>query len=358
MKLRLLDKYLGKQVIGIILVVSLALLGFDYFFNLVHELKMVGKGNYTLWQAFSFLLLTAPSRLYSLFPWAALIGSLIALGGLAHHSELVVMRTASISIFQIVSSVLKAAVVLVIIVVFVGEVIAPSLEQYAQNRKTFYVSSGKSLQTVFGLWVKQGNEFLQIQRIDQNGDLYGITRYEFDNQRRLIQASVAEKATKIGEKWVLQNVKGTTFLGNRTQAFLEDEQLLPFSLNKEVLEASMIKHPERLSLPALWRVLHHPSSTEINTQSYELALWVKLLQPVVILMMVFLGAPFVFGPLRGSKSMGVKILVGVLIAFLFHTVNNLFAPLAVVYQFPPIIAVLTPILVFSTIGVLLLRRAR
>src|SRR5437016_4403641 len=93
----ILDKYLAKQIIGIILVTSLALLGIDLFFNLVNELKIVGKGSYHSGEMLSYLALTAPTRFYVMFPWSALIGTLIALSMMANHRELVVMRTSSIS---------------------------------------------------------------------------------------------------------------------------------------------------------------------------------------------------------------------------------------------------------------------
>ncbi len=356
MKTRILDKYLAKQITAMILIVALALVGFDLFFNLVQELKMVGRGDYTVVRALAFLFLTMPSRLYSLFPWAALIGSLIALGALGSRSELVVMRTAAMSIAKIVRSVLKAAMVLIVAVVFMGEVLAPALERYAQSKKTLYLSAGQSIQTSFGMWIKQGENFLQVQTIDSEGVLHGLTWYQFD-KRQLKEALYAQSAYQKGEKWYLQDVRGTRFLPGQTQTFNVAKQEVQHLLDAEVLETARVKHPERLSLPMLWRVMHHKSTHELNTQSYELAFWVKLLQPVVILVMVFLAVPFVFGPLR-SKSMGFKIVTGILVAFSFHTLNHLFAPLAIVYQWPPLIAVLGPILLFSGIGFWLLHRVK
>lgn len=355
--MNILDKYLAKHVILTILVVALALLGFDLFFNLVHELKVVGKGQYTLLTALAYLSLTMPSRMYAMFPWSALIGTLISLGALANHSELVVMRTSAISVTRICWSVIKAALLLTAIVVFLGEGIAPAAERVAQNKRTLALSGGQTIQTAYGLWIRQGHDFIHVQTVRGNGELVGVTRYQFSDDRKLKSAIFAESAKKEGKEWRLSRVQGTEFSHNKTHVFQVEEQILPSLLEPEILQTAMIKHPERLSIPALWRIIQNRLKNGLSSQNYQLALWTKLFQPLVIIMMVILAVPFVFGPLR-SGSQGLRVVVGILVAFSFHTLNGLFSPLAIVYQFPPVLAVLLPILIFSVVGFWLLRRVR
>lgn len=355
--MKILDKYIAKQIIVTIVIVAFALLGFDLFFKLVDELRIVGKGQYTLSRAFMFLILTIPSRLYAMFPWSALLGALIGLGALANHSELVVMRTATISVARITWAVLKAALVLMFFVVLVGEGVAPTTERLASDKRTLALSGGQTIQTDFGLWVRQGREFIHVKTIRPNGELLGVTRYQFDAHRRLIEALFAESAIQVDKDWRLNKVSGTQFLQDKTHSFKRGTQIIQSLLEPEILETAVVKHPERLSLLALFRVIQHRTKNALNTQTYELAFWTKILQPIVILMMVFLAVPFVFGPLR-TGSQGRRIVVGILVAFLFHTVNSLFAPLAVVYQLPSIFAVLLPVVAFSGAGIWMLRRAR
>lgn len=355
--MNILDKYLAKQVIIMILVVALALLGFDLFFNLVHELKVVGKGQYTLWTALAYLGLTIPGRLYAMFPWSALIGTLVCLGALANHSELVVMRTSAISVMRITWAVIKAAVILTIFVAFLGEGVAPTAERLAQNKRTLALSGGQTIQTAYGLWVRQGHDFIHVQTVRGNGELSGVTHYQFTPDRKLKAAIYAETAIKEGKSWRLLRVQGTEFQANKTRTFHQKEQIVPTLLEPEILETTMVKHPERLSIPTLWRTIQHRVKNELSAQNYEVALWSKVLQPLVIIMMVVLAVPFVFGPLR-SGSQGLRVVVGIFVAFLFHTLNGLFSPLAIVYQFPPVLAVLLPIVLFSGVGIWLLRRVR
>jgi len=355
--MKILDRYIAKQIIAMILIVAVALLGFDLFFTLVHELKVVGKGQYTLASALAFIAFTIPTRLYTMFPWSALIGALISLGALANHSELVVMRTAGVSVLRMTGFVLKAALILAVVAVFLGEGIAPVAERLAQNNRTLALSGGQTIETAFGLWVRQGQEFIHIRAVRANGELLGVTRYQFDSNRQLKEAIYAESAVPEGKGWRLNKVQGTQFTPKKTKAFRDETQFVANLLEVEILETATIKHPERLSLRALYRTIQHRLKNDLNAQTYELAFWTKILQPLVILMMVFLAVPFIFGPLR-TVSMGFRIVVGICVAFLFHTLNNLFVPLAVVYQFPPFIAVLCPIIVFSGFGIWLLKRVK
>lgn len=357
MNIAILDKYLAKQIIAIILLVSLALLGIDLFFNLVNELKIIGKGSYTLSDAFAYLALTAPTRLYVMFPWSALIGTLVSLGMLANHRELVVMRTASISVNRIAWSVIKGALILTFFVVLLGEGLAPIGERLAQSKRTLALSGGQSIQTPYGIWIRQGEEFIHIRNVRADGVLVGVTRYQFDSDRKLIEVSTAESAVKEKKRWRLNQIQGTRFDDNKTEVIQTDTQYVDNLLEPEILETAAVKHPERLSLMALWRTIQHRSKNELNANNYELAFWSKIFQPFLIIIMVFIAVPFVFGPLR-SSSMGFRILAGIFVAYLFHTLNGMFAPLALVYQVPPLIAVLIPLMIFSGLGFFLIKKVK
>ncbi len=358
--MKIIDIYIGKQVILMILLVTLALFGLDLFFNLVNELRFAGKGDYTIPKVFVYLLLSAPSKLYTLFPWAALIGSIISLGNLANHSELVVLRVAGVSVWRIACSVLKAACLLTFFVVLIGEGLAPMADALAQKKRTLALSRGQSIQTQYGLWIKQQSDFIHVQSINAEGQLLGITRYQFNEARQLKEVSFSASGIQQRKKWLLKDVKGTRFINQgtakaKTETFTYPELEVSELLDSDLLKTASIKHLERLSLPVLWRTISHGSEQDLHVIPYQLAFWTKILQPIVILIMVFLAVPFVFGPLR-SINMGFRIVCGITMAFIFHTLNGLFAPLAVVYQLPPVLAVLAPIILFMIIGAAMMKR--
>ena len=94
---RLHDLYIGKAVLGSVLMAWLVLLGLDLVLSLSGEFKHIGTGSYTFGHALAWAAFTAPRRAYTLFPMAAVIGSLMGLGQLAATSELTALRALGLS---------------------------------------------------------------------------------------------------------------------------------------------------------------------------------------------------------------------------------------------------------------------
>src|SRR5690606_1728477 len=176
-------------------------------FTYIGELEDL-EGDYGALQALLYVFLTLPRRLYDLLPMAALVGCLIGLGTLASNSELTVMRASGVSIGRIMGSVLKPLLALMIAGVLLGEYVVPYTENLADSRRALAVGSGSAVKSK-GLWHREGNDFIHINAVHPNGTLHGITRYRFDDERRLIEASFATRASVEEEHWLLQEVAAT-----------------------------------------------------------------------------------------------------------------------------------------------------
>jgi len=355
--MNIIDRYIGKQIMLTIGLVAFALLGVDVFFYLVNELRFVGKGDYTFAAALLFILLTIPRKLYIIFPWAALLGSLLALGNLAKNSELVAMRAAAISVPRIAWSALKAGLLLTIIMFICGEIISPTTEVWAQRKRTLALSRGQAIQTQHGVWVRHNNEFIHAGIVKQPSELLDVTRYNFDQKLQLQVVEHAQSATKQKDTWHLENIRSTAFNEHGTVTTAADQTQIPELLDTEILQASAVKHLERLTLINLWRVIKSRIAQELNATEYQRAFWLKIVQPFAALVMIFLSVPFAFGPLR-SASLGLKILVGVLVGFSFHTLNSIFGPLTAVTGLSPMLAAVIPTSVFLVLGAWMVRRVR
>lgn len=355
--MNIIDRYIGRQVVVAILIVMFALLGVDLFFYLVNELRFVGKGDYHFTTALMFIFLTIPRKIYVIFPWAALLGSLLALGNLAKNSELVAMRAAMISVARITWAAIKAALWLTIVMVLLGEVVSPITEVWAQRKKTTALSRGQAIQTQYGTWVRHGNEFIHVGIVNQPDELQGVTRYSFDQKMQLQTVVHSATAERHGKEWDLTDIRGTHFDPNGLQAVHADQTQVTELLDPEILQASTVKHLERLTVIKLWRVIRSRLAQELNATEYQRAFWLKIVQPFAALVMVFLAVPFAFGPLR-SSSLGLKILVGVLVGFSFHTLNSIFGPLTAVINLSPMIAAMLPTAMFLVLAYWMVRRVR
>jgi lipopolysaccharide export system permease protein len=349
-----LDRYIGSSVFIAIMAVLGIILGLASLFAFIDEMGAVSS-TYTLLDAGRFVLLTAPRRVYDMLPMAALIGCLIGLGSLASSSELTIMRAAGVSIARIVWAVMKPMLVLMLAGVLVGEYVAPAGEARAQAERSLAQGSGDAQSSKYGLWHREGDEYIHINTVQPGGLLYGVTRYQFDDQRHMRSASFAKKALYDTDHWNLSEVTTTLFHGDSTEVVTAPQERWDVSLTPQLL-STVIMEPETLSISGLWNYIHYLADQGLNNGRYWLAFWTKVLQPLVTGALVLMAISFIFGPLR-SVTLGQRVFTGVLVGFTFRIFQDLLGPSSLVFGFPPLLAVVIPASVCALAGVWLLRRA-
>ncbi|TRO33303.1 LPS export ABC transporter permease LptG [Pseudomonas sp. ALS1131] len=350
-----LDRYIGTQVFFAILAVLGIILGLALLFAFIDELGDLNKGDYGLGQALWYVLLTAPRRAYEMLPMAALIGCLIGLGTLASNSELSIMRAAGVSIGRIVWAVMKPMLVLMLAGILIGEYVAPLTENQAQADRALAQGGGAAQSSKRGMWHRQGQEYVHINAVQPGGVLLGVTRYRFDDERRLLSASFARRAEYRDNHWMLSNVKTTLLHEDHSEVVNQREERWDIELNPELL-GTVVMEPEALSVTGLWQYIHYLSEQGLNNARYWLAFWTKVLQPLVTGALVLMAISFIFGPLR-SVTLGQRVFTGVLVGFIFRIAQDLLGPSSLVFGFSPLLAVLVPAGICALAGVWLLRRA-
>ncbi|KRW66365.1 LPS export ABC transporter permease LptG [Pseudomonas sp. TTU2014-105ASC] len=349
-----LDQYIGVQVFLAILSVLGIIVGLALLFAFIDELGDV-EGSYGLGDVLQYVLLTSPRRLYEMLPMAALIGCLIGLGTLASSSELTIMRAGGVSLGRIVLAVMKPMLVLLVAGILIGEYVAPWSEDLAQARRSLAQGAGEAQSSKRGLWHRQENEFVHVNAVQPGGVLVGVTRYRFDEERRLLSSSFARRASYQGDYWQLQNISTTHFRGDHTEVLRAAEERWDVQLTPQLL-GTVVMEPESLSITGLWRYIHYLGEQGLNNGRYWLAFWNKVLQPAVTVALVLLAISFIFGPLR-SVTLGQRIFTGVVVGFVFRIIQDLLGPASQVFGFSPLLAVVLPAAVCALIGVWLLRRA-
>ena len=316
----------------------------------------IGKARYGLTEAFIFIGLTVPRRLYEIFPMAALLGSLLSLGVLASNSELFAIRSAGVSVLRIAGSVLKAGVIPLLIVAAIGEWVAPRTEQLAQQQRSLAQSETVTFRSEHGLWARDGRRFINISKILPDGRLSGVEVYELGAQGELDAAMRAKTAEHAGGNWRLSNVrrgelKGDTFEMTRVPSLDWPSLLSPQLLNVVTIA------PQDLSARDLYRYAQYMHDNGLDASRYELAFWQRLLAPFAALVMLFLSIPFVFGPLR-SVSTGQRLLWGVLTGVGFYLLNQTLGHMGQVYGLPGPLSAALPPLLFLAGGVWVMSRVR
>ena len=352
--MRKLDRYIGASVFFAILAVLGIIVGLSLLFAFIDELGDLSDTYGTL-DVLLYVLLTLPRRTYEMLPMAALIGCLIGLGSLASNSELTIMRAAGVSVGRIVWAVMKPMLVLMLVGVLIGEYLAPWSENQAQAQRSLAQGGGEAQSSKHGLWHRQGQEYVHINAVQPGGKLIGVTRYQFDDQRKLLSSSFARRAQFQGDYWQLEDVKTTLFHERNTELKTLASERWDVELNPQLL-GTVVLEPEALSVSGLWRYIHYLGEQGLNNGTYWLAFWTKVLQPLVTAALVLMAISFIFGPLR-SVTLGQRVFTGVLVGFVFRIAQDLLGPSSLVFGFSPLLAVAVPATICALAGVLLIRRA-
>jgi len=355
--MKIIERYLGKTVIAATLSVLGVLLALFTLIKLIAETRDVGYGHYTLLNAFYYVLLTSPSQFYNFSPIAVLLGSILGLSVLARHSELTVLNASGVSLYQIAWNLFKSTLPIVLMIIAIGEGVAPRAARLAESHKAFLTTSGQTLMTQQrSLWIRDGYNFLYIQSILSPTHLSRVSRYQFNKHHNLVTASFADKVNYENNNWNAYEVVTSQLSQNKVSAHTSERESWPLSFSPKLLNISIIK-PEEMSLRQLDEYIHYRQKNLLNTSQYSLAFWQRLLQPFAIWIMMCLAIPFTFKHLR-SLVTSLRTVAGITIGFGFYLLNEFFGPFAVVYQWPAFLAALLPLLIFTLIAALLMYWAK
>lgn len=354
--MKILDAYIAKTVISGTLMVLLVLGSLLAFVDFVSELDDVGKAQYSMLEAATFVLLSLPKRLYELFPTAVLIGSLLSLGALAGNSELTVMRAAGVSIMRIVFSVMRAGFILLIFVALIGEFIVPMSERQAQSIRAKELQQNITLGGEGGFWARDAQRFIYVSHVYPGMNLGKVKVYEFDKANELQQIIHARSARYTGEKWQLENVLKTDFrdeqIKSSTIQFITWNKLL----NPDLFSVVSVK-PENMSAIDLYQYSDYLKDNDLESSHYDLAFWIKVFTPLSSLVMLLIALPFVFGSQR-SAGTGNRVLFGLLLGIGFFLLNRTINHLGQVYHFYPFISASAPVIMVALASFYALRRVK
>jgi len=346
---RLLARYLSGQVLAASAFVLLALLVLFAFFDVMQELDSLGRNNYGLGQAAVVVLLSVPGHLYEILPVAVLIGTLFALSRLVGNSEYAVMRVSGLSNWRVAGYFAVIGVLLSLLVLVLGEYVAPWSEQAAQRYKLSATRSVVAQQFRSGLWVKDGSAFINVREVMPDNTLRGIEIYGFDADGRLGSIRAAEQADWRGNQtWSLQQVVETRFDADGIRAERSASQDWQSVLTPDILSVLLVA-PEKMSARTLWRYVAHLKENNQKASRYELALWSKFISPFVIPIMMLIAMPFA---IQGPRAAGTSSMVffGILAGLGFHLLSRLLGHLGLLNDWPVVMVSSLPLLIFLAIA--------
>ncbi len=353
--MKIIDKYIVKNLLLATLVIIILVVGIDICVTFMVEQGDVGKGGYTLLNAFEFAILTSPSHVAAGFPVICLIGMMIGLSLLNLNHEICIIRTNGYSLAKICSIAVIASLVLSLLMLGVNEWLAPLGKQTAEIHKAIAKSGGHALRSKHGFWLRASGDFVHIEKILYDGELEHITRYKVEGSE-LKKITYAARARYIHNQWHAYDVKKTTFENEQTISDYESEIVWQKFLKPEFLRVVSID-PQDLSLTGLYNYIKYRKQNGLFYEQYQLALWQKLLQPITVMVMIFLAVPFVFAEIR-STAVSKRLVLSILVGISYFLLDKVFVSIVQFFEMPLIVGALGPALTFILLAIIWLWRSR
>jgi lipopolysaccharide export system permease protein len=352
-----LSWHVARAVLGGMFLTGLVLLGIHLLIDLIREARSVG-GEYTASRMIWYVLQTTPRRLYDIFPFAALIGSLLGLGSLASSNEVVAMRAAGFDRGQIATRALLVVALCIGLMLSLAEWVIPTLETQARAERQQLKSGQLHIGKGGRLWLRDGPYMIRLDesiwRNEQSLDFGNVLVYQMGEDMQPTRILEAEQATHLGSQWLLQQVAYRD-LGQAGSTGTLEQLELESRLSPELFSA-VVSRPRLLALSDLARMHGYMSRNGLDSSAYEQAFWQRAYFPLNVLAMVLLALPFVFRSARsGGRSPG--LFIGVSLGLGFFVLSRLSQSLAMVWPVPLWLSMLLPSLLIGVAGVVTLRRA-
>jgi lipopolysaccharide export system permease protein len=308
---------------------------------------------------FSFFLYRIPELAFLLAPLAALMASILTVGGLNRTREITAMRSCGLSFYQIAIPFFAFGALVSVVGLSLTAVLIPLANIKAEYVQSVLIQNKPEplLFTPDRLWLRVGrNHLLRIDSVTEDGfRLNGIHQYTLDDRFSLKKILGAEWAAFVDHEWVMEHVVERTFQGE--ERILVNEvplRVLPLSLTPDDFQNWLAQSPQHMSLYQLHEYVQRVAKDGQSPHRFLTDYWARIAYSLVPLVMTLLGISVSF---RGSGVRGVGVAKGLgqtlAIGFFFWAAHSVGIVLGRNGAVLPIIGSWIATVMFLVIGIIL-----
>ena len=208
----LLNKYLSKEFIKIVITVSIVFFCLGFIMNIFEEINFFKDFDITISTPIILSFLFVPSLLNNFFPFVILISGIWFFLKIRKTDELTAMNVSGMSNLSIIIIPSILSIILGIFFVTALNPITSLLVKKYETVKGNYEKEQDYLATVTvnGIWIKErgleANYMIRASHLEKE-NLMGVTIYEFDKDNNFTRRIEADSANITSLRWVLKNIK-------------------------------------------------------------------------------------------------------------------------------------------------------
>ena len=339
---------LKKYLLGFLLTVSI-LISINLLIIFLSELKNLGVHEYTLSIIIQYIFLLIPQNFLDIFPYALLIGSMIAFGSMAYHSEFIAINSHGVGIRKIILMIMFQTLILSTLFTYFGNHISPGLSTQAQEIKNSALQKNTTNQD---MWFRGKDYIINAKNMITYKHLENIEIINISNGN-IISILTAEEAI-YNNYWTLHGIKiidveNNKIINKKTQ-ILPSEKFIPSQILK-----SKFNKKRYQSIQTLYKNIIYHTDLGIYYEDHKVIFWQKILLPFSCCIIVFIGIPFLFTKMR-STNQSQRIIIGIVFGITYFVISSILINVSLILNIPALLSVLISMGVFILLGYFLFEK--
>ena len=307
-----------------------------------------------------YFLLRIPQILLEITPLAVLMAAVLTLGLLSRHNEIIAMKGAGVSPFQILFPFLLASLVISGFLLMLNLSVIPLLKQQTQYVNQVKIRN-RPPEIYFRqsrIWMRAGPlGFMNIQLADsRQSALFDVNIYRLNPNYSLSEMIEAKSIRFEDGRWVVYDGLKRTFLADGR---IEIEKLDQAEIMLDRQPAEFIQIEKDADLMTYQKLADYASQLEkegYDAQRYWVDLYTKTALPFIPFVFTMIGAPL--GLHRGiGKGVSRGIGISLMMAGLYWMVFSLCVSFGYGQILPPLISAWSANGLFGLIGIYLMIEA-
>lgn len=357
--MNLLSRYITFEIAKYFLLSLLSILCIFIAIDYLGTMDDFIEAGISLLRAFEYVVLKIPFIITQAMPVILLMAILIVFGLMSINNEMIIINSSGISIYVLVKPVFVLSVVAALISLYLTEYIVPFTMLKANNIKYQEI---KKISTAkfrnYNIWFKSHRMITHIKYFNpSNSTIFGLSRYFFDDDFKLIRRIDAQEGVFKDDHWKLHNCmvqkldknNGTYHIALHT-SLQEDLQLNP----DDFLQG--IQNAVEMNFRDLMALVRKVETEGYDATTYRVDLYAKSAYPFTCIILALVGISLTARK-KLKEGLAISITYGIGIGFLYYVFHNLCISLGYGGVLPSLLSAWMANLIFLGGGIILLLNA-
>ena len=342
----ILNKFLAFHFMRAFGLVFFCISGIIMLFSIINNMKTFVSKSVNFSVILEFSLLDVFNTLTTVLPLSVLLSGILAFWRLSRTSELTVIRSVGLSVWQFLAPVLFSCIVIGFFNMAVLSPIGSAIQRHTTKLSYKYGIGHNSalLFTQLGLWLKEKNDltqsFINALYVKKEGkDLVGkdIVIFVTDLDNHFVKRIEAKDA-------ILKNKNLELFNVFTINPLLYEERFdkydFPTTLTVDRIEESS-SVPQSFSFWELPGFISFFESAGFSARKYRAYFYQLLFMPLTLCTMLLIATIFSISPKRNQSNLVLKLSGGVLVGFGVFFMDQIIRAMGTSGRFPLFISTIT-----------------